>query len=418
MKYASYILSAIVMAIPLTFNMCGPMYAQHGKIASLRETAKTFYQMAADNGENTGTPGFYKTREVVIQPEVVPKCNHGELDLVNAAMACKSNAPFIVTFKDAIGEIQVFKFDLQTGQNFSSLLSWLTVPIPRQIAGDTLHLFACLDGNLNGQCGDEPIVDLNAQTTAILAAFNAGQALPAVFCAQMKAGAVLFHSQHSLSDIAGTTSATPVVGATAGLVQESLQNLNNEGPPPPPPAGEAIKFPVKLVKYDANVCPKPQVRTDGCFIKGTKINITKETAIAIEKLHAGDAVMLADGRFAKIERVIAGPEHKPVVAFETSAGKKLTVTSEHPLLTKGGMKLAKDISIGDELKAANGKFVSITAIAQKKYTGQVYNFELAGTAKEADHSVIAEGLISGELYLQNLLSGKGRTDNPNILTGR
>lgn len=418
MKYASFFLSAIVMALPLTFNMCGPMAAQKGGVASIRDTAKTFYQMAADNGENGPPPAVYKTRDIVIDPNAVGKCNHGELDLVNAAMACHSTAPFIITYKDLIGEIQVFKFDLQSGQNFQSLLSWMDVAIPRQIAGDKLHLFACLDGNNNGQCGDEPVIDINNATAAVLAAAANGQALPAVFCAQMKAGAVLFHSQHNLSDIAGTTTATPVQGATAGLVQESLRNLSEQPAPPPAPPGQAVTFPVTLVRYQQAACPPPAVRTDGCFVKGTKINVTKNSAVAIEKLHAGDPVYLADGRTAKIQRVIAGPEHKPVVAFETSSGSKLTVTSEHPLLTKTGMKLAKDISIGDELKSADGKFVTITAIAQKTYKDNVYNFELAGTAREADHSVVANGLVSGELYLQNLMSGKGRSDSTNFLTGR
>lgn len=416
MKYASYILSAIVMALPLTFNMCGPMYAQHGKVASLRETAKTFYQMAADNGENGPPPAVYKTREIIIQPEVTPKCNHGELDLINAAMKCNSQAPLIVTYKDLIGEIQVFKFDLQSGQNFESLLSWLTVPIPRQIAGDKLDLFVCLDGNFNGRCADEPIVDINNATAQVLA--TGVNALPAIFCAQMKAGAVLFHSRHNLSDIAGATTATVNNEGAAGAVQQSLQNLNNEGPPPSAPPGQAVTFPVKLVKYEAGQCPPPAVRNDGCFIKGTKINISKDVAIEIEKLNAGQNVLLADGRKAKIQRVIAGPEHKPVVAFETENGLSLTVTNEHPLMTKAGMKLAKDITIGDELKTADGKLTAITSIAKKKYTDNVYNFELAGTPKEADHSVIANGIVSGELYLQNLMSGKGRSDNVNVLTSR
>lgn len=415
MKYASFYLSALVMALPLMFTMCGPMYSQRGQLSGVRNTVKTFYQMAAENGENTTPPASYKTRDIVVKPEVVPKCHHGEMDLVNAAMACKSDAPLIITVKDAIAETQVFKFDLTSGQNLSSLLSWFTVPIPRNVAGDRLDIFVCLDGNKNGQCIDEPIVDINGATGAVLQAFVGGQALPAIFCAQMKAGAVLFHSRHDLKDIAGVTSATPVVGATAGLVQESLRNLG-EAPANPVNQGEAVTFPVKLVRYDATVCPPPNVRTDGCFVKGTQIALSKDISVPIERLNAGQSVMLADGRFAKITRIIAGPEHKPVVAFETAAGQKVTVTSEHPLLTQTGMKLAKDISIGDQLKSASGQFVTIKAIRTKAYKGKVYNFELAGSAREADHSVIANGLVSGELYLQNLMSGKGRSDNPNILS--
>ncbi len=415
MKYASFYLSALVMALPLLFTMCGPMYSQRGQLSGVRNTVKTFYQMAAENGENTTPPASYKTRDIIVKPEVVPKCHHGELDLVNAALSCKSDAPFIVTVKDAIAETQVFKFDLTSGQNFSSLLSWFAVPIPRNVAGDRLDIFVCLDGNKNGQCIDEPIVDINGATGAVLQAFVAGQALPAIFCAQMKAGAVLFHSRHDLKDVAGVTSATPVVGATAGLVQESLRNLG-EAPAAPVNQGEAITFPIKLVRYEAAQCPPPNVRNDGCFVKGTKIALSQDLSVPIEKLNAGQSVMLADGRLAKITRIIAGPEHKPVVGFETSSGAKLTVTSEHPLLTRTGMKLAKDISIGDELKSGDGKFVTIKAIGTRMYKDKVYNFELAGTAAEADHSVIANGLVSGELYLQNLLSGKGRSDNPNVLT--
>lgn len=415
MKYASFSLSVLVMALPLVFTMCGPMYSQRGQLSGVRNSVKTFYQMAAENGENTAPPSSYKTRDIIVKPEVVPKCHHGEMDLVNAALTCKSDAPFIVTVKDAIAETQVFKFDLTSGQNLSSLLSWFAVPIPRNVAGDRIDIFVCLDGNKNGQCVDEPIVDINGATGAVLQAFVGGQALPAIFCAQMKAGAVLFHSRNDLKDVAGVTAATPVTGATAGLVQESLRNLG-EAPANPVNQGTPVTFPVKLVRYEAAQCPPPNVRTDGCFVKGTQIALGKDSAVAIEKLNAGQSVMLADGRYAKITRIVAGPEHKPVVGFETSSGAKLTVTAEHPLMTKTGMKLAKDISIGDELRTADGKHVTIKAIGTRMYKDKVYNFELAGTGAEADHSVIANGLVSGELYLQNIMTGKGRVDSPNILS--
>lgn len=418
MKYASYYLSALALGVPLMFTMCGPMYSSRGKAAVTTETPMTFYQLSTQNGE--GTPAStYKSRDIEVTPTKVAQCTYGELDLVAAAMTCKSTAPFIVTVKDGIGEYSVFRYDLTTGYNPAQLLNWFVVPVDRTINGDKLDVFACLDGNNNGQCVDEMIINVNQLTGQMLAAGGAEGQLTDSFCTQMRSGALLFHSQHNLSDVAGTTVSTPVTGNVSGIVQEQLRNLNNEGTPTPPaPPGQRLQFPVKLVKYEQAACPPPAVRTNGCFVKGTKVNVTDKDSVAIEKLHVGQKVYLADGRYSKISRVVAGPEHKPVIAFKTESGAKITVTSEHPLLTRSGMKLAKEIAIGDELKDAEGKFVTITSIATEKYKDKVYNMELEGTAAEADHTIVANGLLSGELYLQNKMSGKGRSENANLLTGR
>ncbi len=349
----------------------------------------------------------YDLREIGVAPETKKQCVVGELDIVAVAIACHINAPFIITVKDAQKEVVLMAFGLNSGQDINALIARLTGLLVRSVVGNEIDIFACIDSNSNGSCADEPIIDLNRATADILGG-AAGR-----LCDQTKFGVLLFHKHHSFSP--GTSTVTvPVMDIASQVVQDSLRNLS----PQATTEGGRTIFPLQLVKADHDLCPKPAVRTDGCFAKGTKISLAKEVSIPIEELHPGNRVLLADGRVAMVKRVTAGPEPKPMVMFETSRGQKIMITSEHPLLTAKGVKLAKDIAIGDQLKSADdGKFVEIVSIGQKAYTENVYNFELEGKSADADHLVVAEGLVSGELYLQNKMSNKGKVA-PGSLSSR
>ena len=382
-----------------------------GLYTPLQPKPATFAQLAVELGSRTeGQPVTYALREIAVKPEVKPQCVVGELDIVAAAIACHIKAPFIVSVKDQQREVSLLKFQLDGGQDINALNAQLSNLLVRTVVGDEVDIFACIDSNNNGLCTDEPIIDLNKATADIL-----NGAATAV-CDQTKFGVLLYHKHHSFNP-GGAMVTVPTMDPASQVVQGALRNLATTGPAAIDPAGRPT-LPVPLVKANHDLCPKPNVRMDGCFAKGTRVKLAHDVAVPIEKLHPGNRVMLADGRLAVIKRMTAGPESLPMIEIETSLGHKIMITSEHPLVTAKGVKMAKDIALGDQLKSgADGKFVSILSIGKKIYTDLVYNFEVEGSAAERDHLVIAEGLVSGELYLQNKLSNQG-TVVPNSLSRR
>jgi len=337
----------------------------------------------------------YELHEVTAKVEPLTACNFGELDILEAAVACKLNIPLVLSIKDEAREQTLLRQDLNAGLTYAQVLEKLILAYSRTVQGPEVDVFICFDSDKDGKCTDEQIADLNVLTAKLAA----GQAI----CANLAAGLVLYHKHHKFAG-QGTQSTVAIKDMAADAIKDVLKNIEVQSMEEEIAGHTTLTLP--LVHSDKNLCPKPAVRTDGCFAKGTKIATAKDVELPIEKLHAGDRVMLADGRTSRIQRLVAGPEAKPMVAFETADGRKIMVTNEHPMATKAGLKLAKDVMISDELKTAEGKFVLIQNISQKKYTEHVYNFELEGSGKDADHLVIADGLVSGELFLQNKMTAK------------
>ncbi len=346
-------------------------------------------------------------KPVTVTPKMRTKCEIGELDLIDAASRCSLSSDLILTVSRNGTETVLHRTRLSSGRFPSEeLLRSFGAAIP----GDTwIDVFLCIDANGNGRCADEPIQDLNALSGELLVFYfragvlNGPGLVGSQLCDQLNRGALFYHSQQFAPD--NSTNGILGLDSVRAARVAAQRILRNVGSSRISASGSRLDIPIPLVRYDATTCPQPQQRTDGCFAKGTKINVTKKDAIAIEKLPPGSPVLLADGRTVRIKKVVAGPEPEPVIAFETKSGSKLTVTSLHPVMTSQGVKLAKDIAIADELKSVDGKWVPIVSIGRKEYSGDVYNLELEGES-EVDHLIIAEGLVSGDLYLQSKLSGR------------
>ena len=412
-----YTISGLAVIVPTLFTMCAPMYGDRSKNFDFSSKLKTFYQLSAEFGLNNNEGGGVHTlRDVNLKPEVVKQCPMGELDIVAAARTCGINAPFIVTVKDRVTELLGYRFDAAQSANLDTLTAQLTLErIVANVAGDKIDIFACLDSNNNGLCGDEPILDINALTAQLVADDKAA------VCNQIKNGILLFHSQGLVANFSGTLYVTATSDPAAQAVSLSLRNLSslNENNPVPPtttgPTAGMPTFPMKLARHDH--CPAPVVRMDGCFVEGTQIEVAQGVNRPIEKLRAGQNVRLANGQYATIERLVAGPEPEPVVEIETSFGQRITVTSEHPLMTTAGMQLAKGLRLGQQLLDAHGRAAAIVFMRKRDYDRQVYNFEVLSTSQNvADHTVIANGLQSGDLYLQNKISKSAQPIAPHTLS--
>lgn len=90
-----------------------------------------------------------------------------------------------------------------------------------------------------------------------------------------------------------------------------------------------------------------------------------------------------------------------IVDIETKSGKKLRVTTNHPLLTKDGvMKDAGELEVGDLLVNESGAPEAITKLKKSIYNGKVHNL-FVDSEDPLENIVVAQGLLNGSAYYQN-----------------
>ena len=128
----------------------------------------------------------------------------------------------------------------------------------------------------------------------------------------------------------------------------------------------------------------------------------------IEEIRAGDTVWNPVAkRPALVEQVIEGPEKLPLIEYGF-AGSTSRVSQKHPVLTNSGVKSAAELVIGDSVVAGDGTLHEITELHSLPVEdGQiVINVitEDAVTPPAEQHYLVADGMITGDLILQNALS--------------
>ena len=401
----SLYLGLATVVLPVGFA-CSDGYRAHLQTHH-PDSALTFQMMESgteiNNPTNSAVDPNPQSRILNIKPRLITECVVGDLDIVAAGIACNIAKPLILTVKDQVQEKVLFSTMLSSANTINAAVAQLMMDFPAQTQGYTLNVFLCVDSNNNGKCSDELIVDLNAVSAQIIA-----QGARSV-CAQVAAGMLIFHKTQQFSQTGSVNGAGISLGIQS-LLQNSQPGFSTQS------TTAAFNIDIPLVKSDPTVCAQLGARGNGCFAKGTSIQLTQNIALPVESLKAGMKVLLSDGRLARITRVIAGPEEKAMVAIETESGHKIVVTSEHPLLTQAGLKLASDLALSDQLKIHGKNFSSIKSIRQKQSTEKVYNFEVDGDSANANHLVIAAGLVSGDLFIQNQMSYQKKiSDSDGIL---
>ncbi len=169
---------------------------------------------------------------------------------------------------------------------------------------------------------------------------------------------------------------------------------------------EAMKLKM-LVAYSAPDCRRQEVGVRsgcGCFAAETLITMADGSERVASTIRAGDWLWnpkLKKGQAVK--RVIAGPEALNLIRVE-AGDLSVLVTTEHPFLTRDGLKSAKSIVAGDILIDGSELRVVSSAGPQLRAQGEappeVWNFELQGGADADEHYVVANGIMTGDLFLQ------------------
>ena len=144
-------------------------------------------------------------------------------------------------------------------------------------------------------------------------------------------------------------------------------------------------------------------RSNGCFVAGTRVSVGADATRPVERLPGGSMIVNAARLPVRLVRSVAGPERGKVIEIRSVAGHRLVVTKKHPMVTTEGLVLADRLTRRHRLLTAARQPVRIASLRRIPYDGLVYNFVLPGE-RQADHLLVAEGLLTGDLALQHQLS--------------
>ena len=277
----------------------------------------------------------------------------------------------------------------------------LAVRVPAALAGRSqfyVNLFLCVDTTQDGSCADETVSPLGDLPDAIAAlASKTRVAAFRSFKAQVNGSTLDLQP----SDRAASDATQP-----EQVMKQTLKNFNpkNHGL-----AGTPLSLALAARTVNVECQPKVKVRTDGCFVAGTRIDLGDGKVLPVEYATPGMELATFDGPRRRAVRVEAGPELESVIAIQTAEGHRLTVTRAHPMFTAAGLKRASELTLRDRLLAAHGGYAAISRLTHERYEGLVFNFALAGETPrdgqtQRPHQIVANGLVVGDLVLQQRLS--------------
>lgn len=153
----------------------------------------------------------------------------------------------------------------------------------------------------------------------------------------------------------------------------------------------------------------------GCFAPDTKITLADGKTVEVALLRKGDLVLNPiTGKGQSVKKIIYGPEtDRGMMEVVTTSGRSLIVTEGHPFMTKQGLAKAQDLTPKSEILSGRAKgkdqFETVQSVKRREIskTQMVYNFSLESKHGEAEHHmVLANGIVTGDLDLQNQLANK------------
>lgn len=147
----------------------------------------------------------------------------------------------------------------------------------------------------------------------------------------------------------------------------------------------------------------------GCFAPDVMITMSDGSMRRADQIRPGDLLFSPHLKGAiAVRSVVAGPEALPMYRIATSH-ETIEVTTWHPLFTPAGLVAAKDLKPGDQLLTASGDAEEIITIERPVLpeSKNVWNFEVdVDSPDPRAHTLIANGVVSGDLALQRELQGE------------
>jgi hypothetical protein len=162
--------------------------------------------------------------------------------------------------------------------------------------------------------------------------------------------------------------------------------------------------------------PRGKEYGNGCFPPGVKIILAHGEEVLVEEIRVGDMVLNPQtGEPLRVASVIEGAEDLPLIQI-VAGERSVRVTSAHVVMTVDGLKQAKDLKLGDRVVGDDGNTYPIERLESvPPQIGQrVINFILEGYEADVNkHLLVSDGLVTGDLYLQNHFEGLARQGDDN-----
>jgi len=150
----------------------------------------------------------------------------------------------------------------------------------------------------------------------------------------------------------------------------------------------------------------PMVVVYGCLAAKTKILMADGSTKPISKVNAGDRIISnMQGGVLTVVDTVEGTEAKPMIRITCQNGNSTLLTDGHPIVTMKGIKLARQLKVGDRLPTRD-KSTNITELTWENYTGIVYNLNVGNKTDKvklgADNTTfIADGIMVGDGHMQS-----------------
>ncbi|WP_427184756.1 Hint domain-containing protein [Bordetella bronchialis] len=157
--------------------------------------------------------------------------------------------------------------------------------------------------------------------------------------------------------------------------------------------------------YDANKQLLPVGYQWGCVIEGTPVTLADGRTVPIEMLKAGDLLLGPSGKSVRLSGISPGRDKK-FIKLVDAAGESVVVTLDHPVLTKTGMRRARDLRAGDTVYGRNGPSILREVLADNRDTPvRVYSVHLATSdggriADTNDRAFYAGAILVGDYAAQ------------------
>lgn len=169
---------------------------------------------------------------------------------------------------------------------------------------------------------------------------------------------------------------------------------------------------------DYVMCIPPLYYVWGCLAEGTKVLMADGTLKKIEEVKEREKVRAGGGRTLTVVDTLIGTEEKPLVVVEDDRGNSARLTEEHPVVTRRGVLLAKELQVGDELTTDKGpsKVVSVTRESSAS-PRKVFNLNLGlpGEGVTEDNTTLfADGILVGDNQMQGYFTRKYRENERNV----
>jgi hypothetical protein len=158
----------------------------------------------------------------------------------------------------------------------------------------------------------------------------------------------------------------------------------------------------------------------GCFALTTNIRLADGRDRYVALLNVGDMVLNpVTGKAARITSITSGPETEQMIRVGYGA-YDVRVTQKHPMQTAAGLKQARNLTKADRVLGADGQYHAVGTLEWMPIDSKqvVRNLVINPDSTDPrDHMLLADGVVTGDLYLQRQLEQQAVTAPSRIAKG-